>query len=371
MSHPAEGVLRRHLDEPAAVGDDDRRHLASCPACARRAAQATRDADLVAGALQDSAGRRPDPDVDAAWARLNLALAAPGPTPSAPPRRSLTARRRPRRRRPVVVAATVTALLLGGTAAAAAADWLPIFATRAVAPVTVSVRDLTSPGLDRLASLAAYGQVDLPAAPTLRSVPDAAAAAAATGAAVPAVTSLPVGVQGSPTYRVSGVQTATFTFSAAQARQAAAADGVSLPPMPEGLDGTSLRLQAGPGVLETWTQDGRIPTLMVARVGAPTVSTQGASLPVVRDYLLSLPGIPADLAAQLRAVTGDGGTLPVPVPQGVATQTQAEVNGAPATVLESTGSTAAAVVWVQDGRLEAVAGPLSPQEVLSVARGLR
>ena len=35
MRHPSEGVLRRLVDEPAGVTDDDRAHVAGCPVCLR------------------------------------------------------------------------------------------------------------------------------------------------------------------------------------------------------------------------------------------------------------------------------------------------------------------------------------------------
>ena len=47
------------------------------------------------------------------------------------------------------------------------------------------------------------------------------------------------------------------------------------------------------------------------------------------------------------------------------------MNGVPATVLATRDRTLAAVLWVEDGVVTVVAGPLDVDEVLSVARGLR
>jgi hypothetical protein len=91
----------------------------------------------------------------------------------------------------------------------------------------------------------------------------------------------------------------------------------------------------------------------------------------VRDYLLSLPGLPENLAAQLRAFSGDGTTLPLPVPADLATSSDTQVNGLPATVLASRDEAMAAVVWVDDGVVTAVAGALGADEVVSLARGVR
>jgi len=49
----------------------------------------------------------------------------------------------------------------------------------------------------------------------------------------------------------------------------------------------------------------------------------------------------------------------------------AQVDGVPATVLATHDRTVAAVVWVDDGVVTAVAGALDVDEVLSIARNLR
>ena len=85
----------------------------------------------------------------------------------------------------------------------------------------------------------------------------------------------------------------TFTFSADKAAQAAAAAGTTLPPLPAGLDGSRVRLVAGPGVAEVWSQRSGVPTLVVGRAVAPTAFSSGVPFETVRDYLLSLPGLPA------------------------------------------------------------------------------
>jgi hypothetical protein len=114
-----------------------------------------------------------------------------------------------------------------------------------------------------------------------------------------------------------------------------------------------------------------VPALVVGRAVAPTAFSSGVAFETVRDYLLSLPGLPQDLAAQLRTFTADGSTLPLPVPADQVTTSTAQVNGKPATVLATPARTLAAVVWVDEGVLTVVAGSLDTDEVLSVARALR
>jgi hypothetical protein len=90
-----------------------------------------------------------------------------------------------------------------------------------------------------------------------------------------------------------------------------------------------------------------------------------------RDYLLDLPGMPEEVEQQLRGYSADGTTLPLPVPADEATASETDVGGVPATLLRSRDGAFTAVVWVEDGVVTAVAGSLSDDEVLSVARGLR
>jgi hypothetical protein len=256
--------------------------------------------------------------------------------------------------------------VLAGAGAAAAADWLPIFRTERIAPVTLSEADLVA-----LPDLSAYGDLEVRTEPHLRQVPDAAAAAEATGLAVPQVAELPRGVTGNPTFRAGNRAEAVFTFSAAKAARAAAAAGGTAAPAPDGLDGSRFRITAGPGLAEVWSEGRGLPALVVARAVAPAVSSSGVPFATARDYLLDLPGLPKNVADQLRALSGDGTTLPVPVPAGRMTTSRTDVGGVPATVLTTRDGTMAVVVWVDKGVVTAVGGSLDTDEVLSVARGLR
>jgi hypothetical protein len=91
----------------------------------------------------------------------------------------------------------------------------------------------------------------------------------------------------------------------------------------------------------------------------------------MRDYLLSLPGLPENVAAPLRTFNADSSTLPLPVPADRVTTSSAQVDGEPATVLATRDRSMAAVMWVKDGVVTVVAGTLDADEVLSVARSLR
>jgi hypothetical protein len=358
MRHPTDGTLRRLLDEPVGVADADREHVADCAACRSALAAARDDAAVVGAALDVELVA----DVDAAWQRLSSALAVEArPHADVIPRR----RRRPALRSPRVAAVAVVALL-AGAGAAAATDWLQIFRTEEIAPIQVTQADLV-----KLPDLSSYGELDVVEVPEIREVDDAAAAEAETALSVPQVSELPRGVTGEPTFQVGGQVVGVFTFSADEAKRVAAESGEPFPPPPPGLDGSRFRLSAGPGLAMVWSEARGVPAMVVARAGAPTAESSGIPFETARDYLLTLPSLSDDVASQLRRFSGDGTTLPLPVPADEVTSSEAEVGGTPATVLTSRDGVMAAVVWVRDGIVNVVGGSLSADEVLSVARGLR
>ena len=353
--HPNPGVLRRLVDEPAGVTDADRAHVTGCTDCLTELAAAAEDATAVGAALTT---RVDAVDVPAAWDRLSATLPAVAPPARAGRRRG----RVPRTggvRRPLAAAVAFTAVL-SVAGVAAANDWLPVFRTEQVAPVAFDSSDLVA-----LPDLSAYGTVEVTGDGDLHAVADPAAAAGETGLDVPEVAELPGGVVGDPAVDVGSQVTAVFTFSADLAADA----GGAAPPA--GLDGSQVRLVAGPGVAQVWSSASGVPALVVATAVAPSADSSGVPFETLRDYLLALPGLPEDLAAQLRTFTADGSTLPLPVPADLVDSSSADVDGVEATVLESRDRSMAAVVWVQDGVVTAVAGSLGADEVLEVARGLR
>src|SRR4051812_8892962 len=133
MRHPTDGTLRRLLDEPAAVPDAEREHVTGCPVCRAGLAAAQQDA-TAASTVLSSAGT---PDIDRAWRRLSTTVAADAHRRSAAPAPARARRWRTPLRSPAVAVLGVV-LVLAGAGAAAAADWLQIFRTEQITPVTVS-----------------------------------------------------------------------------------------------------------------------------------------------------------------------------------------------------------------------------------------
>jgi hypothetical protein len=359
MRHPIDGTLRRLVDEPAGVAQADREHVAGCPVCLAGLAAAQDDAALTGAALDVEVST----DVDRGWARLSHAVTADGrrrQDTAVPSRRWHAALRSP------VIAVAGVVALLAGAGAAAATDWFPIFRAEQITPVTAPEADLVSlPDLDAFGELKVTEKVDV------RGVAGLAAAETAAGLSLPQVGELPRGVTGEPAYFVGGRASAVFTYSAEKAAQTAAAAGQTLPPPPAALDGSQFRLTAGPGLAAVWSQNRPAPALVVARAVTPKAYSSGVPFETARDYLVSLPLLPRSVAAQLRSFSGDGTTLPLFMSVEEMTSRTADVGGVRATVFASRDGVLGGVVWVDDGVITAVAGSLSADEVLAVARGLR
>src|SRR3954447_1213355 len=228
MRHPTEGVLRRLLDEPAGVADPDREHIADCAVCLGALAQVREDAAAVDAALR--ADFPQDVDLASAWSRLSAALPDHGPARTATT--TGTRRRAALLRRPVVAVVAVVAVLTGA-GVAAANDWLPIFRTEQIAPVSVRAADPRA-----LPDPTAYGGVQMTGQGDPHQVADTAAAQRATGLPAPEVGTLPRGVSGQPVYQVVGMRGGVFSSGVARATQPATAPGQPPPPVPAGLDGS-------------------------------------------------------------------------------------------------------------------------------------
>src|SRR5215213_8547990 len=137
MRHPSEGVLRRLLDEPAGVSDADRRHVTECTECLTDLAAAREDATLVAAALSVPGGQ--PVDVQAAWQRLsstgNRGVRREKVPSGVRARTSRPGRLQELVRRPAV-AVLAAAVVVAGAGTAAANDWLQIFRTETITPIS-------------------------------------------------------------------------------------------------------------------------------------------------------------------------------------------------------------------------------------------
>ena len=167
--------------------------------------------------------------------------------------------------------------------------------------------------------------------------------------------------------------TATFTFSGGARRAGRRGGGQGAAAgRRRGSTAAQVRLEAGPGVAQVWTSAAGAPGPGRGPRGRPDRVLLRRAFEVVRDYLLSLPGLPASSPRSCGRSPRDGSTLPLPVPGRPGEHDAGATSAARrATVLPTRDRALAAVVWVEDGVVTAVAGSLDADEVLAVARGLR
>ncbi len=375
--HLSDGALRRSLDEPVAIDSRSRGHLESCARCRRRLADVSADA-ARAGAL--FASREPAVHVDAA--RLRLAGSEAAASIAAPGR---NARHAPAPRRPL---GTWGGRLMAGVACAAAAsvllvvsggaqDFLSLFQPSQFAAVPVTATDVRS-----LAGLTGYGTVNGGSTPLqITSEANAAAAGELAGIVAPEI-SVPAGVAVAPRYAVVNGTVVSFTFLARLARAAAVRSGGQLPAMPSGLDGSTLTVSINPAVIISYGLDvsalygggGTLPSsgpaIVVVASRTPTVSTTGVTVQALEDYLLSVPGIPAGVASEIRAIRNPEQTVPIPIPIDLASAATVSINGVSGLLIGDSTGLGSVVLWQHNGVVYVVAGTVSATDALGMARSL-
>ena len=365
MRHVPSPVLRRLVDEPMAVPDRDRRHLAGCDRCQDESAEIAGDAALATRLL----GAPPDvADVDLEWIMFQERLREA----DAPARPVARAPRRVPRRLANVSLGTGTAVAAGviavGVGAAAALN--SVYAPTHVAPVTVSPADLAA--VENIAGLSGaqlsgglplsgsrqltFGEVSWTSAGRPQQVSSIARARALTHLAFSAPATLPAGVGPASGIAVAAQVTATVRFNASAGPAIA---------------GAALEITVGPAIVVQYGsrtgQDG-LTTLAIGVMARPVASSTGATASQLEAFLLSRPGLPPGLAQELRMLGSPGTTLPVPVPSGMSAQ-QLKIGGAPAVLITAPSGVASGVVWeTRDGVVHGVGGLLDSGDVLSVAR---
>jgi hypothetical protein len=371
VGHLSEGTMRRMLDDPDTITSADRSHFAECTQCQGLRSRIDWDAKSVALLME-----RPEPAVDvaAALARVQQATSA---------RRRFDFRiplLRPVTR-PALAVAAAAVLVLAVVVTGVAQQALLIFQPSQVTPVPFVLADFQS-----LPDLSAYGDVTWSAKPQPQVVLTEPDAYRVTGLNVPTVNPLPQGVSSTVTYAAMPLAVGTFKFSAAKAAAAAAAQGKSLPPMPAGMDGSTLTITVGPAVVAVYgnlpspsnssSPSGEslpvvdLPELVIATSKVPVVTSSQVTVKQLEDYLLVQPGLSPQLAADIRAIGDPTTTLPIPVPMKFATSSKVTVHNVQGVALGDNTGIGSAVVWVTGGQVFVVAGSLKQTEIIATANAL-
>lgn len=359
MEHLNEGALRRLYDDPLGLADAQRTHFAHCETCRERfdavLADARRAAELLA---VTPAGVHPEAALAAVRSRPPVALARRFGLPRG-------------RWRPALALGLAAALAVTLAVTGAAEQLLTI-----AQPTQVAVVPVTSSELQALPDLSHFGTMSWSGQPNLSSGPATAAQAQTeAGFAAPQVGSLPSGIPAQPAYSAMGASTVTFTFSAAKAQAWAASQNETLPAMPTGLDGSTLTLNVGPAIAVVYggeSGDGQagVPQLVIGKMKAPSLESTGPSVQEIESYLLSVPGVSPQLAAQIRALGDPTQTLPLPIPVDRTSTQDVTVDNVHGVLIGDNTGLGAGVIWVKDGYVYGVAGTLGQDQVLAVAQSL-
>jgi hypothetical protein len=367
VEHLSEGSLRRALDEPLALNGEDRAHLRGCARCAARAEEVRNDATMAAALL----ARPATPLLDTRRA-LAAVRAASGDTRAPRSARTwarLTAGRS--RLSTGLGGAAAAAALLGAItltpAGSLAESFVSLFQPTQLAPVQLSTADLRA-----LSQLQHYGSVDMPRGVVAPS-PTSSAATAAQEAGITLLTpgALPANVPSSVRYQVAPGATASFTFSAARAQAWAQKNGSTIAALPAGIDGSSVTVTTSNAVVAVYgTETEGVPMLVIGQMRAPKIGTTGVSFNTMENFILGLPNITPQLAAEIKALGDPTATLPFPVPVDFSTAQSVTVHGVPGYAIGDNTGLGSAVVWEQDGIIFGVGGTIPQSEALQIADGL-
>jgi hypothetical protein len=266
-----------------------------------------------------------------------------------------------------------------------ASQFLTIFRVQDFTPVTVS-RSLAG-----IPDLMQFGEMEPGAPPRLQpqQVASLGAASSAVGFTVKTPSSLPAGVQSQPKQiAVTPEQNVSFTFRADRARAYLASINRSDVTLPARFDGATLQVHVPAAAMLTFAppeavgsatsevrrgalNDAALSSVIMVQAKSPTVEASGVSLEELRDFLLSLPGLPAETAAQLRAIGNLGTTLPVPVPSDRSAR-KIQIDGAPGLIYaDPNSSLAGGLIWQRDGVVYALGGALNEAGLMSIATSVR
>lgn len=363
MKHVSDGILRRMLDEPLAAPARDRRHYSGCPVCKGSLAQMRQDAHAVASTFGQGI---PRPDLNTARQSLDARKDSA---------RMRTAGRSTLWMRTVhtprwtwaIVGAALVALLVSFTPARSAADgWFTIFQARQFSTIS-----LTRGELRTLPNLRHLGTLHVARGLRAHQFTSQSAAERVTGDHIRLPSSLPSGIATQRVFQLVPAQTSSFTFSAQKAQALAARLGKALPPMPTDVNGSTIRLITNTAVMTVYGGQSEIPSLVVGQTAVPRITSSGATLKTIEDYMLKLPGVSKQLAREIESIGNPTTTLPIPIPVSWAYAQRVHVQGQPALLVGDNTGVASVVIWEAHGMVYGVGGSLTQGQVLRIADSLR
>lgn len=263
----------------------------------------------------------------------------------------------------------------------AADDFLSIFRVEKFQPVSVN----PSERMNNLMDLTQLGTVDLKnvnTEPTKFESIDQARTLNFMRVQAPSY--LPEGIKGDPTLQMMNGGSLKFTFDTAKAKAYLDKIGEKNFTVPERFNGAGFTVNVNPvfSIAYGMPQEAANPgneaavevtnALMIVESNSPTVETFGnVSIGDLREFLLSVPGLPPSLVAQLKAIDDWSTTMPVPIPVGKDMADQVTVNGHSGLLVADDTVKVAGVIWNDNGTLYFVGGNYPKDEIMKVAESMK
>ena len=274
----------------------------------------------------------------------------------------------------------IVVLLLPGTSALAS-QFLSLFSVQNFQPVQVTTQDVvalsqySAPRIDDLGSV--HFQAN---SFHMRNNLSQAQAAKSVNFSVVLPKQLPDGVANSPSFSIVEGGHGVFTFSVAKMHAYLVKNGHGNVKIPANLDGATFDVTTTAGVMIKYGYHGGTPFLVVELPSPVIRATGGASLEQLQNFMLSLPGLPPSLVAQLKQVNFANGTIPLPVPAGIDAHS-VTVNGTSGVLLNSNKTTTvesikqfpagSMIVWQAKGIIYALGGiTTNTDQLLATARSI-
>jgi hypothetical protein len=392
VRHLSDGALRRLYDEPYSLDEETRAHYNDCADCQARFATVADDARHTMGLLAVPAAT-----VDPAGALARVK--ARNGTGSGAPR--LTLVRGGGRR--LMIGGLAAAVLAGVMVTTLAFTPLAANLVKIFQPTQVTVVPVQASDFQGLSAFSNWGDVKGTSQGQLQQAETAAEAAKIAG--LPAIhvdsNTLPASLRKAPvSYSAVTQSSGTVTFN----------DNA-----PAKLRGSTLTLVAGPAEATLYGDLGRLqqgakntqgnaegggstsasggdtgagpsdadrqsiqqalsqvgPILAVAEMKSPQVSSTGASVADIKSALLAQPGLSPTLRSAISSIDSPSGNLPIPIPSGYVNSHNVKVQGVTGTAFGDSTGLGSAVVWIKGGKVYAVAGTVTEDQVLAVANGVR
>jgi hypothetical protein len=143
--------------------------------------------------------------------------------------------------------------------------------------------------------------------------------------------------------------------------------------LPDKFDGATLVVSIpSAAMLRYGGGSGSKDALIIGEAGELVVDVEGGkvSLPEMRDFLLGLPGMPADVTSKLKQMQNWNSTLPIPIPVDKVNWQSTSFHGGQGLLLNDNSGVGSAAIWNANGHLYGLAGSLKATDLKRVADSL-